>query len=591
MPSARLYTRTCALVPGRDASAASAVSVSWRTRAAFHNVPKWGFSSHRLLTGQTLSDGHTLPMTRTDPDIDVTSLRNTLQAVRESNRASLVEPKVDQHGRSTGLRKRPRLRYVRADTAADSEPHLRHYFDHLARHVDDKKKKQAVKKVKFPAIASSLRTGRSDEVMEEKGTSRELTSLWHPNDGVQSLNTHSHLPWLLHLSRPHAWATAVDRLSAEIRAFEQYVAPSEEEQMVAESALEDLIQAIKYADENLDIDVVGSRATGTADPLSDLDVNISRPRTPTSMDHARSPMENLGLLERAFRGTHDKIKLGFRPIEVVYNLKTARVPILLCRHKSSGLPIQIQCTPRTYDSTEYVKAFLKEYPTLRSLFKVLKQTLLMRGLTVGSHGGLTSYPLLNMIVAALKFSEGKIHPLDVGRQLLFFLDMYSELDFSSQGISTRPLQFFPKRGDSKRRSTVTADQNPTLSEMFPQELAAQRKMGLYRSKTAYLMTLQDPANPSNDVGRSAYMIRDVQATLISIRGKLDQVMAEWDQSYIESNSAQATQRPRALLEPCLGADYSLYEQERGDLKALGRQLLGSQKAATSRNTPFKGSSV
>ncbi|EXJ85815.1 hypothetical protein A1O1_06184 [Capronia coronata CBS 617.96] len=438
--------------------------------------------------------------------------------------------------------------------------------------------KDAVRKVALPSLASSSRIRRSDEFKEEKGTSRGLTNLWLPDDEDQSLATRSRLPWLAHLAEAQTWAPAVDRLSDEIRAFEQYVAPSEEEQLVTELALQDLIQAIKYADENLDIDIVGSRATGTADALSDLDVNVSRPRTPASMDSAKAPMEILNLLERAFRGTHEKIKLDFRPLEVVYNLKSARVPILLCRHRSSGLPIQIQCTPRTYDSTEYVKAFLKEYPTLRSLFKVLKQSLLMRGLTVGSHGGLTSYPLLNMIVAALKFSEGKVHPLDAGRQLLSFLDLYCELDFSSQGISTRPLRFFPKHGGGKQRPSDSVTPDASLLELFPQELEGQRKMSLSRGKSGYLMTLQDPANPFNDVGRSAYMIKDVQATLIDLRAKLNETMAQWDRLSQDSEPSRVASRPQALLEPCLGADYRIYEQERSDLQALGQRLLGPSKA-------------
>ncbi|EXJ85167.1 hypothetical protein A1O3_05842 [Capronia epimyces CBS 606.96] len=570
MPSVRPYTRPWALFPRPDAS------VLWGANATFHHSSQWGVSLNRLSTGCTPSLNQSLLLTEPDPDIDVKSLRNTLQAVRETNRASLVVRKVDQAGRSTRLHKKPQFRYVKAETSADSQPELRQFFNHLSQHVQEKKRKRAVKKVAIPRVASVHHASGRDGFVEEIGTSHELTGLWRLNDGEQTIPTPDRLPWLAYLSEPHTWTSAVDRLSAEIRAFEQYVAPSEEEQLVSETALQDLIQTIKYADENLDVDVIGSRATGTADPLSDLDVNVSRPRTPTSMNKIQNPKQILDLIDRAFRGTHDKIKLGVRPIEVIYNLKTAKVPILLCRHKLSGLPIQIQCTPRTYDSTEYVKAFLKEYPTLRGLFKVLKQLLLMRGLTVGSHGGLTSYPLLNMIVASLKFSEGKFHPLDAGKQLLFFLDMYSEIDFSSQGISTHPLQYFPKRGGSKRKLPPTVAQDASLGESFPLELAGQRQMSNYGAKSAYLMTLQDPANPFNDVGRSAYLIKDVQATLISIRGKLNEALEEWDQSCLDSDSPQTSSRPQALLEPCIGADYRVYGQERADLKALGRQLLDSR---------------
>ncbi|KAL2393585.1 hypothetical protein ABEF93_003709 [Exophiala dermatitidis] len=581
MPLIRLCSRTWVVLPHRNASITVALATSQRTAASRRYSWEWSVTQKiPFSTGRAALGDQQRPLRTTDPDIDIDSLRNTLQAVREANRASLAVRKGSQTGRAAKVRRRPRLRFAQAEISADSQPQLRRSLDHSSQYVNEEKRKRTVKKVEVLATTSDHSITGTTELDEDVGTIRELTSFWRPADEDRTLPARLRLPWLVNLPESTGWTSAIDRLSAEIRAFEQYVTPSEEEQLVVETALQDLTQAIKYTDHDLDVDVIGSRATGIADPLSDLDINVWKPRTPATMSKPKTPVQILALLEKAFRGTHEKIKLGFRPVEVIYNLRTARVPILLCRHKFSGLSIQIQCTPPTYDSTEYVKAFLREYPTLKSLFKVLKQLLLMRGLTVGSHGGLTSYPLLNMIVAALKFSEGQIHPSDAGKQLLFFLDMYSEMDFSSQGISTRPLQFFPKRTSGKHgrhKATVSSGQTPSLSELFPQELAGQRKMTLHRGKAAYLMTLQDPANPFNDVGRSAYMIKDVQATLISVRSNLNQAIKEWDQSSPDFKTQQGSPRPQALLESCLGADYRIYEQERGDMKALGRQLLISTK--------------
>jgi DNA polymerase sigma len=408
-----------------------------------------------------------------------------------------------------------------------------------------------------------------------KGIYRDMNILWRPKQDDQTLSKGLRLPWLAHLPDPSSGfsPSAVDRLSAEIQAFEQYGSPSEEEQRAAENALSEIIQAIRYMDDNLDVDIIGSRATGTADPLSDLDLNVSSPLTPASMNRLKTPQEILDLLEKTFRGRHPTIHLESQPVEVVINIRHAKVPILVCRHMASGLPVQIQSTPRTYDSTAYVKAFLQEYPTLKSLFKVVKQLLAMRGLTLGSHGGITSYPLLNMILASLKFCESRFARMDAGNHLLFFLDMFADIDFASAGISTRPLQYFPKNlaRNQKKQSKADGVSAADAAGMFLQELEGQRRMASRRSQGRYLMTLQDPANPFNDLGRSAYMIKDIQTLFIFVRAELKKVMAEWDQFSSPQPSAQDEAQPLSLLEPCVGGDYRVYEHERGDLKLLGRK--------------------
>lgn len=506
-----------------------------------------------------------------EPSIDIKSLRNTLDAHRDANRDSLIR-KVDETGSFTRLHNQNAFRPTSLELK--KQANTRRMGENSSK---PERTNTSIKRIK--TRAAGLRA-KGDRRPSNKGITRDLSSVWRPSDGDDSLATRSRLPWLAHLPEPQpgVWTSAVDRLSAEIRAFEQYVSPSDEERRAAENALSDVIQAIQYADENLDVDVIGSRASGTADPLSDLDINVSNPLSPTSMNSIKTPVQILDLLERAFRGGRRKTTLKFRPVEVIINVRNANVPILVCRHILSGLPVQIQSTPRTFDNTEYVKVFQREYPTLRSLFKVLKQTLAMRGLNIGSHGGLTSYPLINMIVAALKFSEGRMHQLDVGSQLLFFLDMYTEIDFSAQGISTRPVQFFPKYVSHKqKRLPKTGEESTALPSIFEKELAAQRRMGVCSRTNLHFMTLQDPANPLNNLGKSAYMIKDIQATLIDIRAKLRQLMAEWDDSAPAPGLATKHSPPRSLLDPCVGGDYRVYEHERNDLQLLGCKELKTSK--------------
>ncbi|OAP58882.1 hypothetical protein AYL99_06179 [Fonsecaea erecta] len=489
----------------------------------------------------------------TEPNVDIKSLHNTLRAHREANRASVVRKTYND---------RPSVRL----------------HDH-----DGRLPSVEVKTPVPRREASRFKRVELTPFKAFKGTSRNLDLLWRINDTEKDPPIHYRLPWLRHLHdrEPNLYTSAVERLSDEIRAFEKYTSPSKEEQRAADDAFHDLVECVKEIAGDFHVDIIGSRATDLADPLSDLDVNISSSGQSGSLTRPAevSSATVLNKLYKTFRWPPKTANLfHFRPIEVQLYLKQARVPILLCQHKASGLPIQIQSTPRTYDSREYVKAALKEYPSLRGLFKVLKQLLQMRGLTVGSSGGITSYPLFQMIVAALKFSEGKFHRADIGNQFLFFLDFYSDIDFSTYGISTEPLELFSKSAVRTRDHNDEAQRIPARSQIADQERSDSRPPTFQGRKWSrdgleYLMTLQDPVNPKNDLGKSGFRINDVQETLIAIRATLKAAMANWDKSLQTWPQPGQRTRARSLLEPCLGGDYRIYEHERDDLRRLGQHSL------------------
>ncbi|KIW28637.1 uncharacterized protein PV07_08281 [Cladophialophora immunda] len=497
----------------------------------------------------------------TEPNVDIKSLHNTLRAHRETNRASVI--------RKT-YKDRPPVRIRDSDVGLPSL------------------------EVKTPVLrreASRFKRVELAPFKGFKGTSRNLDLLWRINDTEKDPPLHYRLPWLRHLHdpEPDVYTSAVERLGDEIRAFEKYTSPSKEEQRAADDAFHDLAECVKEIAGDLHVDIIGSRATDLADPLSDLDINVSGPGRPGSLTSPAqlSSVAVLNKLYKMFRWPPKTANLfHFRPIEVQLYLKQARVPILLCQHKASGLPIQIQSTPRTYDSREYVKASLKEYPSLRGLFKVLKQLLQMRGLTVGSSGGITSYPLFQMIVAALKFSEGKFHRADVGNQFLFFLDFYSDIDFSTHGIATEPLELFSKsvvrsRNLSEGLQKAVAQSHTASGERSDSRVAAFHGPGRkgVRDGTEYLMTLQDPVNPKNDLGKSGFRINDVQETFIAIRATLKTAMADWDKNLQTWQQSEQRRRARSLLGPCVGGDYRIYEHERDDLRRLGHHSLEAAAAA------------
>lgn len=376
------------------------------------------------------------------------------------------------------------------------------------------------------------------------------------------------LPWMRHQEPPkEPYAEAIDLLTKEIKAFELYTSLNPQEQKAADLTLQDLKAVVKGFDQHLEVDVIGSRATDTADALSDLDANVCLPNTPSSAKSKMSPNKILNALEstiRTWQSTHQGQEC---PIEIIYHVRNAVIPILSCLHRPTGLPIQIQSTPQAFDSTMSVKSFLREFPTLSALFKVLRQTLLVRGLTVGAHGGLTSYPLLNMIVASLRMSEGKTHPDHAGKQLVNFLDMYCEIDLNTTGVSIRPLGYFPKQdpGHAKPSAALLA---PTASDAYKDELEGQAVIRQAAKRSRHILAFQDPANPVNNLGRSATRMRDVQETLIRLRYRLQQAIKAWDDKSLPSRHVHGTSRDASLLKVLLEADYRIYERERRALTRL-----------------------
>ncbi|KAJ9611442.1 hypothetical protein H2200_004626 [Cladophialophora chaetospira] len=557
MPN-RLLSRSNVLVQHCEAAVLFPPQYACSSRNAVRRFSSLG----RSLGSSAPVHAHTVdpPTTfTTEPNIDINSLKNTLRAHREANRAPVI-----------------RKTYKKGDSVRVEDPDVG----------------LPAIEVKVPQTKawSFRRIDLTPGQAFTRGTSRDLDVLWRISDTEKNPPLQYRLPWLRHLDSADSthYCSAVERLGAEIQAFERYSSPSKEEQRAADDALRDVTECVSEACGDLAVDIIGSRATKLADPLSDLDINVSGPE---HWDTSDEPSQNapLKVLNRLHKHFRKPSKTYTRPptIEVQYYLKQARVPILLCHHKPSGLPIQIQSTPRTYDSREYVKASLKEYPSLRGLFKALKQTLQMRGLTVGSSGGITSYPLLQMIVAALKFSEGRFHPSDVGDQFLFFLDFYADIDFSMHGISTEPIELFSK---SVRR-TRSHDDDAANSDEFEMHDKARlreshktfqgRSRKTFQRDRDYRMTLQDPANPLNDLGKSCYQIQDVQETFIALGATMKRVMADWDRASRTLDRAQQHTGARSLLESCIGGDYRIYEHERDELRRLGRSSSEKASAETS----------
>lgn len=250
----------------------------------------------------------------------------------------------------------------------------------------------------------------------------------------------------------------------------------------------------------------------------------------------------------------------------------AMVPIVHARHRITNLVVQIQSTTNGYAGMEMVKSYLAEFPTLRPLFFVLRQLLTMRGLGESRAGGIGSYTLVMMIVAALKFSTIRFEHHDAGRHLLYFLDFYSRMNFSVNGISVDPPELFLKSmifADKPEIPTRSSPDEPILSAAVLDHAETirdgRRCMAAQPSPRPYMMYLQDPANAYNNLGKQVLGIKHVQATFASLRAEM--------QECVDYAEMRVRDQSFSVLEPCLAGNYRTFEAER-------KALLGSMAQST-----------
>ena len=344
-------------------------------------------------------------------------------------------------------------------------------------------------------------------------------------------------------------------LTNEIKAYEAYMRLSPREEAGSELVISDVHSVAQNEPKIRTLNLLGSRSTGLATPTSDFDFSFTQPvslpggwiipSSENSVSQSRSYMREikpkavkaLKNMRRHF-GSSNK----FRNTELV---KYAHVPILRSTHVATGLEVQIQTMARYQASREQTIAYLLEFPSLRPLYITLRYCLEMRDLTTPFEGGLGSYTILIMIVTALKHSRGKFAPNDLGGQLLYVLDFYSDADLYKVGFSANPPRIFEKQKEWVSTRQAHLD-DPQLNGID--------KMQTFYPRKPYLLCLQDPASDIDDLGKNSYAIKHIQATFYNAQKKI--------RNALKRNTNLKQGIIPTHLNPLARADYRAFEARR-----------------------------
>lgn len=322
------------------------------------------------------------------------------------------------------------------------------------------------------------------------------------------------MPWALS-SDEKVGKSGEDILGEEIRRFSKYVEFTSHERIARDAVIADLRDFIATTlGPEVRVELFGSQRTGLASAMSDIDIRLD-----CDIDDAEAKYKYLTTkmndLVAAMKHNED------------YTLVTARhgrFPIINTSHRRTGMDLQIVAAPSTAPQDDITLQYMDELPHVRSLYLLLRSALGARNLVDVFYGGTGSYGLFIMLVASIKRPSSS-PPETMAQQLLRFLDFYADLDTRKHGISLTPPKLLKKHDvwEIPVKTFVDAAHRRGDEVRAGQWAISQRR--LYQP---YLLCLQDPVNPTNDLGRKSNAIKHVIATLKHLRSKLKTNMKHVD---------------------------------------------------------------
>lgn len=354
-----------------------------------------------------------------------------------------------------------------------------------------------------------------------------------------------------------------------------------------------------YKSHEFYIQSYGSTATGLAMPSSDVDIGVGfsrdsgsqqqtadvEPQAPNDSIHFYDP-EYSKQKNNTHPGVPNRLEDFYKDLKwrgsqkfsrVVY--RGAPVPIVTAVHTKSGIAVQVLEKKKPGGQDACVKEHINNYPNLAQLFPVVRTMLNMRGLLNPFGGGISSYGAFMMLAASLRHKNKHQSPQQpLSAQLLHFLDFWATFNTARFGIDVGrnkdPAKSFKKSSFELVKDLPNFVNNGHVDQALSKgdfTRAGQHRIGVTKPRQPYLMCLQDPANPWNDLGRGCHAIKHIQATCRSLRNDLQSAMREHDLKRDPAKHANPfgfsaadymPKRDASLLLPLVGRCHEVYAERR-----------------------------
>ncbi|KAF9732961.1 hypothetical protein PMIN06_009864 [Paraphaeosphaeria minitans] len=373
--------------------------------------------------------------------------------------------------------------------------------------------------------------------------------------------------WPWSAKAPQANPDAMSRLTREINDFYEYAKPTRAETFARKNLVEQIRADVRARLPNHILEVFGSERTGLALALSDIDLRLvkrddldqqasDKPPTP---EERRDALRNLyDIRYKVLDGSKNAARY-FEP-----TVRHARYPLIGVQDRGSGLEVQVVASNDTAKQRKCIQRYIEEYPYIRQTYAVIKTMLDQRGLSDVFRGGFGSYPLFMMIVVSLQQQQNQRR--DAAGALINFLYYWAYFRTKEKGVSVSPPGHFDKK------------ENPILTDTLKAKLDA----GTIKPLPDYLLSLRDPADETNDLGRKATSILHAQATLrYLIASMIENLNANKRPSLLAEIVGEAYSRDRVRREKL--TEHGLWVQQQVQKSSEGAE----EEQATAQSTPHE----
>ncbi|EST06226.1 PAP/25A-associated [Kalmanozyma brasiliensis GHG001] len=335
-----------------------------------------------------------------------------------------------------------------------------------------------------PQSSTQANRGRGSKSREEeasrKGKKRKADE--REDDGrskkERQMARSRHTPW----SADVDWnkcKNGAEALHRELIAFDYWMAPTAAEHETRCMVIELISRAIKSQFRDAEVHPFGSQETKLYLPQGDLDLVV----VSNSMANLRTQnaLRTMAACLRRHNLATDVQVIAKAKVPIIKFVTTyARLKVDISLNHTNGLT-----------TASYVNSWLRKWPHIRPLILVVKHLLMQRGMSEVFSGGLGSYSVIIMVISFLqlhpKVQRGEIEASrSLGVLLLEFLELYGKnFGYDNCGISVRG------RGGyfSKARRGWKDERRP------------------------FMLCIEDPHDPSNDISKGSFGIINVRSTL------------------------------------------------------------------------------
>ncbi|KAI9823063.1 MAG: hypothetical protein M1832_002717 [Thelocarpon impressellum] len=361
---------------------------------------------------------------------------------------------------------------------------------------------------------------------------------WVPQGGTDPT------PWLVdHSATPSMglW------LHKEICDFYEFVRPRDYEQKVRTELLDRLQGALSGNYGECKLHCFGSFAAGLYLPNADMDLVL------ISNYFAKTGLSKMNHKKHYYQFADFLLRRGIARRDSVEVIAKAKVPLVKFVDAVTGLKVDMSFENNTgVIANTTFRTWKAQFPAMPVIVTLVKQFLLMRGLSEVHNGGLGGFSVTCLVTSLLQLmpqvQSGEMVPERcLGDVLMEFFELYGKkFNTSLSGISLDPPGYFEKR------------LNPTN---LP-----------YRYGNGHRLSIVDPNRPDNDISGGS---SNVKAIFGMFSQAHDALLDKMDRLH---HAALADRRGQSILGTIFAGNYSAFDRQRRRLRELHGERPGPFQA-------------